>query len=124
MATLFSAAGGLAFPSLFEGAGIPVLEAMACGCPVLASDIAPLREFGGDVPDFCDATDAVALRAALRRLEAEPARRAAMRVRGLARAERYRPAPVAAACHRAYELAARADRVSDPRALRSQQSHA
>ncbi|HZF67858.1 MAG TPA: glycosyltransferase family 1 protein [Gemmatirosa sp.] len=124
MATLFSAASGLAFPSLFEGAGIPVLEAMACGCPVVASGIAPLREFGGDVPDFCDASDVGVLRAALQRLEAEPARRATMRARGLARAERFRPAPVAAACHRVYELAARADRAVDPRALRSQRSHA
>ncbi len=48
MPVLFSAASGLVFPSLYEGGGIPVLEAMACGCPVIASDISAVREFGGD----------------------------------------------------------------------------
>ena len=41
---LMQAAGALVQPSLYEGFGLPVLEAMACGCPVVASDIAPFRE--------------------------------------------------------------------------------
>lgn len=45
---LFNNAELLVFPSHFEGFGLPVLEAMACGCPVVASDIPSFREFAGD----------------------------------------------------------------------------
>lgn len=44
--TLYSAALALVFSSLFEGIGIPILEALACGCPVLASNIPAINEFG------------------------------------------------------------------------------
>jgi glycosyltransferase involved in cell wall biosynthesis len=44
---LMQAAGALVQPSLYEGFGLPVLEAMACGCPIVASDIPPLREVTG-----------------------------------------------------------------------------
>ena len=50
----YSNALGFVFPSLYEGFGIPVLEAQACGCPVLASDIPPLKEVLRDSALFCD----------------------------------------------------------------------
>ncbi len=49
---LYSGAGALIFPSLFEGCGIPVIEAMACGCPVVASDLEVIKEFTDDAALF------------------------------------------------------------------------
>jgi len=54
MPILYSAATALVFPSLYEGGGIPILEAMACGCPILASDIPPIKEFAATVPHYFD----------------------------------------------------------------------
>jgi glycosyltransferase involved in cell wall biosynthesis len=44
----------MVFPSLFEGFGMPVLEAMACGCPVVCSNVTSLPEVGGDAVHYFD----------------------------------------------------------------------
>lgn len=54
---LYSGARALCFPSLYEGFGMPVIEAMACGTPVLASDIAVLREVAADAAVFMPPED-------------------------------------------------------------------
>jgi glycosyltransferase involved in cell wall biosynthesis len=51
---LYSRALALIFPSLFEGFGLPVIEAQACGCPVFASNRAPMTEIGGDAAVYFD----------------------------------------------------------------------
>jgi len=54
---LYSGASIFVFPTLYEGFGLPVLEAMACGTPVCASDIPVLREVAGDAAVFFDPKD-------------------------------------------------------------------
>ncbi len=60
LAALYQNALCLAFPSLTEGFGLPVLEAMALGCPVLASNIPPLREVAGNAALYADPTQPAA----------------------------------------------------------------
>lgn len=57
LSLLYSAATGLVFPSTYEGGGIPVLEAMACGCPVISSNIPSIHEFAGDAVQYFDQND-------------------------------------------------------------------
>jgi glycosyltransferase involved in cell wall biosynthesis len=54
LAHLYSKAQALVFPSLYEGFGIPILEAFACGCPVLLSNRSSLPEVGGDAARYFD----------------------------------------------------------------------
>lgn len=65
VAALLAGAQALLFPSLIEGYGIPLAEALAMGVPVLASDIPAFREVGGHVPEFLDPLDGPAWLAAI-----------------------------------------------------------
>jgi glycosyltransferase involved in cell wall biosynthesis len=57
LAALYSSARLFIFPSLYEGFGIPLLEAMACKCPIIASDSSSLPEVAGDAAIYCNPTD-------------------------------------------------------------------
>lgn len=86
---VFQAATALVQPSLAEGFGLPALEAIACGCPVLASDIPPLREVLGAAGTFTAPGDVAALARALRAFAADEGRRAELRARGLEQAKTF-----------------------------------
>lgn len=105
MPLLYSAASALVFPSVFEGGGLPVVEAIACGCPVVASNIATTLEFAGDAALTFDPMSIPAITRAMRECETDEQQRATRVETGLEVAMRLRPAAVAAACIRAYERA-------------------
>jgi glycosyltransferase involved in cell wall biosynthesis len=75
------------FPSIYEGFGLPVIEAMACGTPVITANTSSLGEIADGVADTVDPHDVEALTAAIVRLARDPDRRAALSQRGLARAQ-------------------------------------
>lgn len=84
--TLYSGALGFVFPSLYEGYGLPLLEAMHCGCPVLASTAASIPEVCGDAAVYFDPHDPVALKDAMLRLAQDGELRDQLRARGYQRA--------------------------------------
>jgi glycosyltransferase involved in cell wall biosynthesis len=86
LAGLYERCAVFCYPSLAEGFGLPVLEAMAAGAAVLTSDRSSLPEVGGDAVAYADPTDTAALAAGLEELLRDPARRAELGERARARA--------------------------------------
>ncbi|MEJ5250623.1 MAG: glycosyltransferase family 1 protein [Armatimonadota bacterium] len=85
----YSAADALMYPSLYEGFGLPPLEAMQCGCPVLASDIPVMREVVGDAGMLLPPLDAVVWTQALHTVLTNEWTRRQMRERGFQQARRF-----------------------------------
>lgn len=88
-AALLSGSLGLVFPTLYEGFGLPALEAMACGAPVLTSDTSSLPELVGSDAVLVDPADDASIAEGLVRLVTDDALRARLREEGLRRAGRY-----------------------------------
>lgn len=86
---LFSLATLFVFPSLYEGFGLPPIEAMACGAPVLTSDRGSLPEICGDAAHLVDPEDEQALADGIFDLLSDPEARAELSRRGLARAQAF-----------------------------------
>ncbi len=89
LAALYGGAIALVFPSLYEGFGIPCLEAMACGCPVIASHAGSLAEVVEDAGIVVDPLDADAIAAGIRRLLDNATFREDLVRRGYAQAARF-----------------------------------
>ncbi len=86
LAVLYSHAGVLVLPSLYEGFGLPVLEAMACGAPVVCSNAGPLPEVAGDAAVLLPPEDAQLWARAVLRVFSDPQHAEDLRRRGFARA--------------------------------------
>jgi len=84
--SVYAGASVTAVPSLYEGFGLPVLEAMACGSPVCASEVASLPEVGGDAAAYFPPADTRAMTCCLRRVLADASLRQEMVQSGLRRA--------------------------------------
>ncbi len=89
LSLLYSAAAIFAYPSLAEGFGLPVVEAMACGAPVLTSNTSSLPEVAGDAACLVDPLDVEAIRAALEKLLRDPDERERLRRLGRQRARQF-----------------------------------
>lgn len=89
LAPLYSGADCFVFPSRYEGFGLPVLEAMACGTPVIASTGGALPEVVGDAGAVFDPEDPIALAETMCRIVGDVSLRAGMTARGLARAAQF-----------------------------------
>jgi glycosyltransferase involved in cell wall biosynthesis len=86
LAELYRRCAMFCYPSLYEGFGLPVLEAMAAGAAVLTSNVSSLPEVGGDAVAYVDPLDVAAIAAALSELLSDPQRRATLGAAARARA--------------------------------------
>lgn len=87
--SLYSRAVALVFPSLMEGFGLPILEAMQCGCPVVTSDVSSMPEVGGDAAVYFDPHDVDSITTSLQRVIADADLRSRMASSGLRQAARF-----------------------------------
>jgi len=86
---LYEHAACFVYPSLYEGFGLPPLEAMACGCPVIVSDAASLPEVCGDAVLYCNPRDTGDVTSKIRRLIEDAGAREELRRRGSVRARTF-----------------------------------
>ncbi|MDX1997789.1 MAG: glycosyltransferase family 1 protein [Thermoanaerobaculia bacterium] len=86
---LYQGATLLLYPTLYEGFGLPVVEAMAAGTAVITSSTSALEEIGRGAAELVDPLDVEALAAAITRLVADPAARRDLAARGLKRAQKF-----------------------------------
>lgn len=86
---LYNAAEVFALPSLYEGFGLPVLEALACGTPVVTSNVSSLPEVAGDAALLVSPHDVEGLTQALYRALTDPELRTRLRERGLTQARKF-----------------------------------
>jgi glycosyltransferase involved in cell wall biosynthesis len=89
LAALYGNARAFVFPSLYEGFGIPVLEAFACGCPVVLVESSCFPEVAGDAALYFDPLDEGALRAVMERIVSDETLRSDMRNRGFIRGREF-----------------------------------
>lgn len=102
LASIYRLARAFVFPSLYEGFGLPPLEAMACGTPVVTSNVSSLPEVAGGAALLVDPHDADAIAEGIRRAVTDEALRATLIEKGAARARDFSWAQSVAAIHKIY----------------------
>lgn len=85
----YSAAEAFLFPSFYEGFGLPILEAMACGTPVITSNVSSMPEVAGDAALLIDPHSVESMVTAMQQILTDATLRQSLRARGLARAAEY-----------------------------------
>lgn len=103
---LYQGAWALVYPSLYEGFGLPVLEALACGTPVVTSAAASLPEVGGRAALYVDPADEGQLLAALERITGQPGLRGELAAQALAQAAGFSQEAMGRAALAVYQEAA------------------
>jgi glycosyltransferase involved in cell wall biosynthesis len=97
--SLYRGAEALIFPSLYEGFGLPLLEAMACGTPVVTANTTALPEVAGGAALLVDPTSVEQIAEAMKRIVSDTSLRQQLREKGLARAAQFSWASTAARVH-------------------------
>jgi glycosyltransferase involved in cell wall biosynthesis len=104
LAALYRLAAVFVFPSLYEGFGLPPLEAMASGTPVVTSNVSSLPEVAGDAAMLVDPYDVSSIVTGMRRVLSDPALADEMRRKGLVRARDFSWERSVARTHAIYRL--------------------
>ncbi len=89
LAQLYQNALAFIFPSLYEGFGIPILEAFFCGCPVVASNISSLPEVAGDAAEYFDPLDKISILNAVKKIAYDHGLRCKLKNKGYERLKNF-----------------------------------
>src|SRR5690606_37849134 len=96
-------AGLFVYPSVFEGFGIPVLEALNCEVPVITSTGSCFAEAGGNAAFYVEPHDVIGLATAIKKISTDSAIKQEMKQLGLLHAQTFRPEKTISQLHRVYE---------------------
>lgn len=100
---LYNCASLLCYPSIYEGFGIPILEAMSCGCPVLTSDISSMPEVGGDAVYYAQPSDYLSIYQGMKKVICDKILSRKMISKGLIQAKKFSWIEFVRQTHKVYE---------------------
>ena len=103
LARYYAGAEALVFPSMYEGFGIPLLEAMRCGCPIVTSNTSSMPEVAGEAAIYCDPRDIKSISDALLQVASSPTTKARLVANGRKRADHFSWDRCAAETHNVYK---------------------